>query len=96
MLAAAIAWTAYTLADSLPYWPIDPLLAKSPWFNFQVDLMRCLWAVFPAACLWGASFPLALAAAAARSEDPERLVGRSVCRQHRRRNCRRPRLQHRS
>ena len=38
--AFGIAWTAYMLADSLPYWPVNPLLAKSPWFNFQVDLAR--------------------------------------------------------
>ncbi|HLX43728.1 MAG TPA: fused MFS/spermidine synthase [Bryobacteraceae bacterium] len=75
LLAAAIAWSAYTLAVSLPNWPVNPLLAKSPWFNFQVDLMRCLWAVFPAACLWGASFPFALAAAAKTGEDSGKLVG---------------------
>jgi spermidine synthase len=63
LLAAAIAWTAYMLARSLPYWPIDPSLAKNPWHNLQLDFVRCLWAVLPAAFLWGASFPLALAAA---------------------------------
>ena len=31
LLAAAIAWTAYMLARSLPFWPIDPSLAKNPW-----------------------------------------------------------------
>jgi spermidine synthase len=76
LLAAAIGWTAYTLADALPNWPIDPLLARNAVFNFQVDIMRCMWAVFPAACLWGASFPLALAAAAKRSQDSGILVGR--------------------
>ena len=76
LLAAAIAWTAYTLADALPNWPIDPLLARSAVFNFQVDIMRCMWAVFPAACLWGASFPFALAAAAERSQDSGTLAGR--------------------
>jgi spermidine synthase len=75
LLAAAIAWTAYTLANSLPYWPIDPRIAKDPWFNFEIDLMRCVWAVLPAACLWGASFPLALAAAASPEADPGKLVG---------------------
>src|SRR5208282_2255411 len=75
LLAAAVAWTAYTLAHSLPYWPINPLIAKDPWFNFEVDLARCLWAVLPAACLWGASFPLALAAAAPHHEDSGRMVG---------------------
>jgi spermidine synthase len=75
LLAAAVGWTAYTLAHSLPFWPINPLIATSPWFNFEVDLMRCLWAVLPAPCLWGASFPLALAAVTTREADPGRLVG---------------------
>ncbi len=75
LLAAAIAWTAFMLAESLPFWPIDPSLATSPWLNFQLDLMRCIWALLPATCLWGASFPLALAAIAARGQDPGRLVG---------------------
>jgi spermidine synthase len=75
LLAAAIAWTAYMLARSLPYWPINPWLSTSPWLTFQLDLVRCMWAILPAACLWGASFPLALAAVAAREIDPGRLVG---------------------
>jgi spermidine synthase len=76
MLSAGIAWTAFLLAKSLPYWPINPALSRSPWFDFQLDALRCAWAVLPAACLWGASFPLALAAAAPRCADPARLVGR--------------------
>src|SRR5205085_10929921 len=75
LLGAAIAWTAYMLARSLPYWPIDPSLAKNPWHNFQLDLVRCLWAVLPGAILWGASFPLALAAAAGHGDDAGQLVG---------------------
>jgi spermidine synthase len=76
LLCAGIAWTAFLLSKSLPYWPIDPSLSKSPWFDFQLDAVRCAWAVLPAACLWGASFPLALAAAAPGCNDPARLVGR--------------------
>ncbi len=75
-LGAAMAWTAYMLAESIPYWPINPALSKNPWFNFQIDLVRCLWAILPATILWGASFPLALAALAARGQDAARLVGR--------------------
>jgi spermidine synthase len=75
LLAAAVAWAAYMLARSLPYWPINPYLSKSPWHTFQLDLVRCLWAVLPAALLWGASFPLALAAGATAGQDPGRLVG---------------------
>jgi spermidine synthase len=75
LLCAAMAWTAYMLTQSLPYWPINPQISTDPWFNFQLDLVRCLWAVLPAAILWGASFPLALAAVAAPGQDPARLVG---------------------
>ena len=75
LLAAAIFWSAYALSASLPYWPINPFLTSSPWFNFQIDMVRCLWAILPGAILWGASFPLALAAAA-RGQDPGQLTGR--------------------
>ena len=70
----AVAWAATMIGSSLPYWPVNPSLATSPWFTFQLDLTRCLWAVLPGALLWGASFPLALAAAATRDEDPAKLV----------------------
>lgn len=79
LAAGGVAWAAFTLADSLPYWPIDPLLSTNAWFNFQIDLMRCLWTVFPAAWAWGASFTLALKAAAVSGagpgEDPGWLAG---------------------
>ena len=74
LLTGAIAWAAFALSDSLPYWPINPEISTSPWFTFQVDFVRCLWTVLPAAVLWGASFPLALAAAAGPGQDPGRLV----------------------
>ena len=76
LLAAAIAWTAFVVATSLPFWPVNIYLKTSVWNTFQLDLMRCLWAIFPATCLWGASFPLALAAVAARGNDPGRLVAK--------------------
>jgi spermidine synthase len=75
LLGVTIAWTAYTMAHSLPYWPVDPWLSLDPWFNFELDLARCVWAIFPATLLWGASFPLALAGAAVPGEDPGRLSG---------------------
>jgi spermidine synthase len=80
LLTLGIAWTAYMIADSLPFWPIDPSLADpdspaSPWFTFQMDIARTIWTILPAALLWGASFPLALAAVAERGQDPGRLVG---------------------
>jgi spermidine synthase len=75
LLIAAIAWTAVMLADTLTCWPFDPKHSRGPWFTFQLDFVRCLWVVLPATILWGASFPLALAAAAAPGQDPGRLVG---------------------
>ena len=75
LLCGAIAWAAYMLALSLPYWPIDPSLALKPSYNFQLDLARGFWVLLPSAILWGASFPLALASVAAKGQDPGRLVG---------------------
>jgi spermidine synthase len=75
LLAGGIAWAAWTLAWVLPYWPADPWLSINPWANFDFDVMRCLRTILPATLLWGASFPLALAAAAGKDEDPARLSG---------------------
>jgi spermidine synthase len=75
LLAAGIAWSAYMIARSLPYWPINPSLSLTPWFNFQLDLARCLWVILPPTILWGASFPLALAAVAKNGQDSAKLVG---------------------
>jgi spermidine synthase len=61
----------------LPYWPIDPWLAVNPWANFQLDLLRTIPAILPPALLWGASFPLALAALAGPGQDPARVSGRA-------------------
>jgi spermidine synthase len=72
----AVAWAAALMNRAFPYWPIDPALAGGPWFNFQIDLLRVALAVLPAACFWGASFPLALAAIAPSGHDPARLVSR--------------------
>jgi len=76
LLAVAIGWAAWMLGRSLPYWPINPSLTRSLWLSFQLDLVRCGWVLLPATCLWGASFPLGLAAAASGRGDSGRLVGR--------------------
>ena len=75
LAAGGILWTAYMLADSLPYWPVNPLLATSPWFNFQVDLARAFWTVLPPAIMWGASFPLAMSAVSGPGQDSARVAG---------------------
>ena len=74
LLIGALAWAGYTLTQQLPFWPVDPQLAAGS-VLFQADFARCLWVVMPAACLWGASFPIALAAVASEGQDPGRLVG---------------------
>ena len=76
LITLGVAWAAFMIAKSLPYWPISGGLAKNAWVLFQVDMIRCLWAILPPAFVWGASFPLALSAAASRGQDPGRLVGR--------------------
>jgi spermidine synthase len=75
LVCAAMAWAAYQLTESLPYWPINPSLATTPWYTLQLDLVRCMWVVLPGAILWGASFPLALAAVASTEHDAARLAG---------------------
>ena len=75
LLCGALAWSGYMLMASMPFWPINPEVSTDIWFNFQLDMVRCLWVVLPGAILWGASFPLALAAVAAPGQDPGRLVG---------------------
>src|SRR6185436_7802323 len=75
LLCAAMGWAAYMLTQSIPWWPIDPSISSTPFFTFQLDLVRSLWVVLPAAILWGASFPLALASVALPGQDPARLVG---------------------
>jgi len=73
LLALAIAWTAYMISDSLPYWP--SLLTTGPLQTIWHDFIRTVAAILPPTLLWGASFPLAMAAVAARGEDSGKVVG---------------------
>ena len=75
-VAFAIAWAAWLLTGSLPHWPVNEALSPAVWFNFQFDVARAMFVILPGAILWGASFPVALAAAANAGEDPGRVVGR--------------------
>ena len=74
--AFTIAYGAWMVTSQLPYWPVDGSLAPSQWLNFQIDFVRALVAMFPSAVLWGASFPLAVAAAARPDDDTGVTVGR--------------------
>jgi spermidine synthase len=77
LVVAGLAWAAYALLRMLPNWPVNVSLPGiRPWYYFQFDFVRAVLTALPAAALWGASFPLALAAVADRREDTGRLVGR--------------------
>lgn len=71
-LTAAALWSAWMMAAQLPYWHVPSTLGAI----FAFDFLRTASAILPAALLWGASFPLALASAARRDRDPAALVGR--------------------
>ena len=74
LLVAALAWTAFMLSSALPYWPIIPAVSQNILYNFEFDLAAATWALLPGPVLWGAAFPLALAAAASKASDSSRLV----------------------
>jgi spermidine synthase len=59
-----LGWAAWMISSNLPYWPINPGNAPSPWYLIQLDFLRSFLVVLPAALCWGASFPLAIAAVA--------------------------------
>ena len=81
LLLLCFGWAALSMLEWLPFWPINPanVIQKEGWglplFQFQLDIVRALWVVLPGAILWGASFPLALAACADGRKDSGKLVG---------------------
>ncbi|MEN9661287.1 MAG: hypothetical protein RL324_236 [Verrucomicrobiota bacterium] len=81
LLLLCFGWAALSMLEWLPFWPINPANVIQPagWnlpiFQFQLDVVRCLWVVLPGSILWGASFPLALAACADGRKDSGKLVG---------------------
>ena len=66
-LALAIAAGASMIVNVLPQWQPTrsflPAVHGSPALTFSFDAFRCAVAMLPATVLWGASFPLAIAAA---------------------------------
>jgi spermidine synthase len=75
LLTLGIAWTAYTMIHSLPYWNDDVLTTMDGWRMYSLDLKRVFYAVLPATLFWGASFPLACAAVARPDEDSGKVAG---------------------
>jgi spermidine synthase len=74
-LVAAIPFCAYMISLEFPYWQINPEFRSNLGQRYLHDLVRGIIAMLPATCVWGASFPLALAAAAEDGQEPGHLVG---------------------
>ncbi len=79
-LLAALPYGAYMIGYQIPFWEVGPDFL--PWVTesrellFVYDIVRCGVSIGPATLFWGASFPLALAAANAGESDAGRLVAR--------------------
>jgi len=74
-VVVAIVYTSARLATVMPLQPATASLTSDIWVTFLIDFRRALVAVLPGPLLWGASFPLALAAVVRRDDDPGRVVG---------------------
>jgi len=74
-LVLATAWCAASIVQGFPYLPLEHQFLGSLGTYLWLDLVRVAVALLPAACLWGASFPLALAAISATHADRGRMVG---------------------
>jgi spermidine synthase len=75
LLLFGFAWTAWMIVDVLPFWNDDALTTPQPWHMYYLDLKRCILAILPPTLFWGASFPLACAAASRKGEDSGRTAG---------------------
>jgi len=76
LLIAVIPYAAWMIADVLPYWWGARDAGMTLGVRMACDVVRAAATVLPATFLWGASFPLAVAAASGGSNDASRLVGR--------------------
>ncbi len=78
LLVVAIPYAAAMIVSVLPGWFSERLIDLTIWDRLGGDVLRAVIALLPATCLWGATFPLAIATAAAGSTDRDaaRLVGR--------------------
>jgi spermidine synthase len=74
LVVAAVAWTAYVVARVLPYWPIITSASPSIRYTFEINFASGLLAIAPGPLLWGASFPLAVAAAGGDGVHAPRVV----------------------
>ena len=79
-LLAALPYGAYMIGHQIPFWQVGeaflPWVYESRPLLFVYDIARCAVSLGPATLCWGASFPLALAAANVGESDAGRLVAR--------------------
>jgi spermidine synthase len=75
LLVLAIPMAAYMINREIPFWYLNPEFYDSLLPRYQHDLLRALVAMLPATFLWGASFPLAMAAAVRGGDNADRIVG---------------------
>ena len=79
-LLAALPYGAYMIGYQIPFWQVGeellPWVGESRPLLFLYDIARCAVSISPATLFWGASFPLALAAANCGESDAARLVAR--------------------
>lgn len=76
LVIASVGWTAWIVGSVLPAWFVPASLSIELWRKMLADVAIALVTTLPAPLLWGASFPLALAALAAPAGDASRTVGR--------------------
>jgi len=78
LLAPALAWSAFVITTVIPFGEPTHVFPREVYQNMPLhyawDVLRCAFAIGPATVLWGASFPLALAAAGSGQQDAGRLV----------------------
>ena len=75
LLVVAIPWAAFMINKGIPFWYVNPEFFGSILLRYQHDLLRTAVALLPATLLWGASFPLALAAVSHEDDPADRVVG---------------------
>lgn len=76
LLVLAIPLGTWMIIHVVPHVFSGRAADQSIWMRMTLDLFRGMIALLPATCLWGASFPLAVAAAARGERDTGHLVGR--------------------
>ena len=78
-LLPAILWSAFAIAHVVPFgeptWIFQEHVYTNMPLHYAWDFARCLLALLPACVLWGASFPLAIAAASRDGAASDRVVG---------------------